>query len=56
MAALMMKLEQVTQKFGINISAKNCEIFYIGRGESDVIIEVVQLRGQAMKRVESSLT
>ena len=52
MAALVMKMEEVTQRFGINISAKKSEILYIGRGVSDVRVEDVQLRGQAMKTVE----
>ena len=52
MAALVMKMEQVTQRFGINISAKKSEILYIGRGDSDVRVEDVRLRGQAMKAVD----
>ena len=42
----------MTQRFGINISAKKSEILYIGRGEGDVRIEDVQLRGQRMKQAE----
>ena len=52
MASMVMRMEQVTQKFGINISAKKSEILYIGRGEGDVRIEDVQLRGQRMKQAE----
>ena len=51
-AALVMKMEQVTQIFGINISAKKSEILYIGRGVSDFRVEDVQLIGQVMKTVE----
>ena len=42
-----MRLEQLTQR-----SATKSEILYIDRGESDVRVEDVQLRGQAMKTVE----
>ena len=52
MAAIVMKMEQATQRYGINISAKKTKILYIGRGESDVRVEGVQLRGQVMKTVE----
>ena len=40
-----MKMEEVTQRFGINISAKKNEFLYIGRGVSQVRVEDVQLRG-----------
>ena len=33
---LVMKAEQITQSFGINIIAKKSEILYIGRRENDV--------------------
>ena len=51
MAALVMKMETVTQRFGINISAKKSECLYVGSSESDVRVEDVQLRGQTMKTV-----
>ena len=52
MAARGMKMEEVTQRFGINISAKKSEILYIGRGVINVGVEDVQIRGQVMKTVE----
>ena len=52
MVAMVMRMEQVTQRFGINVSAKKSEILYIGRGEGDVRIEDMELRGQRMKQVE----
>ena len=45
MAALVMKMEQVTHRSGISISAKKSEILDIGRGKSDVRFEDLQLRG-----------
>ena len=33
---MIMKIEEVTQRFDINISAKKSEILYIGRGEGKV--------------------
>ena len=33
MVGMVMRMEEVTQRFGINISAKTSEILYIGRGE-----------------------
>ena len=52
MAASVMKMEQATQRLGINIGAKKSESLYIGRGESDVSIEDVRLIGQTMKAVD----
>ena len=49
---MVMSMEQVTQRFGINISVNKSEILYIGRGEGNVRSEDLQLRGQAMKQVE----
>ena len=46
-------MEGMTQRFGIIISAKKSHILYIGRGVSDVGVEDVQLRGQAVKTVEN---
>ena len=52
LVAMVMRMEQVTQRFGINISAKKSEVMYIGRGEGDVRTEDMVLRGQRMKQVE----
>ena len=52
MVSMVMRMEEVTQRFGINISAKKSEVLYIGRGEGDVRIEDMELRGQRMKQVE----
>ena len=52
LVAMVMRMEQVTQRFGINISAKKSEVMYIGRGEGDVRIQDMVLRGQRMKQVE----
>ena len=52
LVGMVMSMEQVTQRFGINISAKKSEILYIGRGEGNVRTEDLQLRGQALKQVE----
>ena len=40
------------QIFGINTIAKKSEILYIDWGASDIRVEDVQLREQAMKTVE----
>ena len=52
MVGMVMRMEEVTQRFGINISAKRSEILYIGRGEGDVRMEDMELREQRMKQVE----
>ena len=52
MVGMVMRMEEVTQRFGINISAKKSEILYIGRGEGDVRMEDMELREQRMKQVE----
>ena len=52
MSALVMKVEEVTKRIGINVIAKKSENLDIGRGVSDVRLEDVQLRGQAMKEVD----
>ena len=46
-AALVMKIEDVTKRFGIIIRAKTSVILYINRGVSDVRVEDVQLRGRS---------
>ena len=48
----MMRMEEVTQRFGINISAKKSEVLHIGRGEGDIRMEDMELREQRMKQVE----
>ena len=45
-------MEEVTQRLGINISAKKSEVLYIGRKEGDVRVEGVKMRGRRMKLVE----
>ena len=52
LVAMVMRMEQVTQRFGINISAKKSEVMYIGSGKGDVRTEDMVLRGQRMKQVE----
>ena len=52
MVALFMKMEEVTQRFGINISARKCEVLYIGRDERSKRVQDISLRGQALKQVE----
>ena len=43
MVAIFMIKEQVSQRFGINISARRSEILFIRRGERDVRMEDLQL-------------
>ena len=47
-----MRLEEVTQRFGIHKRAKKSEILYIGGGEGDVRAADIELRGQRMKQIE----
>ena len=49
---MILKMEEVTQRFGIDISANKSEILYNDRGESNVRLREVSLRGQSMKQVE----
>ena len=51
MVAMVLRMEEVTQRFGINISARKSELLYIGRDEGDVRVEDISLRGQMMKKV-----
>ena len=52
--AMFMRTEQVTKGFMINISGRKREVVFIGRGEGDVRMEGLQLRGTPMKQVEKS--
>ena len=49
---MILKMEEVTQSLGINISANKSEILYNGRGEGNVRLHEVSLRGPSMKQVE----
>ena len=51
MVSMVMKMEQVTQRFGINISARKSEVLFIGR-DGDIRMEDIELRGQPMKQVD----
>ena len=55
-SALVMKMEEMTQRFVNNISAKKSEFLYSGSGASDVRVVDVQLMWQAMKTVKSTRT
>ena len=52
LVGMVMRMELVTQRFGINISAKKSEMLYVGRGQGNVRVEDLHLRGQTMKQVE----
>ena len=52
MVGMVMKMEEVTQRFGINVSVKKSEVLYIGRGEGNVRIEDLEIRGQRIKQAE----
>ena len=49
---MVMQMEEATQRFGINISAKKSEVWYIGKGKEDVRIEDIELRGKIVTLVE----
>ena len=36
LVGMVMRMELVTQRFGINISAKKSEVMYVGRGSGDL--------------------
>ena len=49
MVTMVMKLEELTQRFGTNTSARKSEFPYIGRDEGSVLVHGNAFRGQAMK-------
>ena len=51
LSGMIMRMEAVTQRFGINISAKKSEVLYVGRGPGDVRVEDVTLRGENIRQV-----
>ena len=51
LAGMVMRMEMVTQRFGINISAKKSEVLYVGRGPGEVRVEDVTLRGETIREV-----
>ena len=51
LVGMVMRMELVTQRFGINISAKKNEVVYVGRGSGDVRVEDVNLRGETIRQV-----
>ena len=51
LVGMVMRMELVTQRFGINISAKKSEVVYVGRGSGDVRVEDVNLRGETIRQV-----
>ena len=52
MVALVKKMDEVSQRFGMNISAKKSVLLYIGRDEGNVILENIRLRDQTLKQAE----
>ena len=52
LVGMVMRMELVTQRFGINISAKKSEVMYVGRGQGNVRAEDIQIRGQTVREVE----
>ena len=52
LAALVMKMEEVTQRVGINISQKKSEVMVIGREQEQLRTENVELRGERLKQTE----
>ena len=49
LVVMVMRIQEVTQRFGKDISAKKVEVKFIGRGEGDVRIDYMVLRGQRKK-------
>ena len=49
LVGMIMRMELATQRFGINISAKKSERLYVRRGQGNVRVKDLQLRGQTMK-------
>jgi len=52
LAALVVKMEEVTQRVGINISQKKSEVMVIGREQEQLRTENVELRGERLKQTE----
>jgi hypothetical protein len=52
LVGLVVRMEEVTQRFGINISVKKSEVMCIGRGAENLNVEDLEFRGQTMKQVE----
>ena len=52
MVGVLMQMEEVNHGFGLNISAKKSEIWYIGKGEGDVRMTDIELQGQRMIQIE----
>ena len=52
LVGMVMRMELVTQRFGINISARKSEVMYVGRGQGNVRAEDIQIRGQTVREVE----
>ena len=46
---MVLMMEELTQRFGNNVSAKKSEFLYIGRDVSDIRVEDVQLKGQGQE-------
>ena len=52
LAALVMKMEEVTQRVGISISQKKSEVMVVGRDQEQLRVEDVELRGERLKQTE----
>ena len=52
LAALVMKMEEVTQRVGINISQKKSEVMVVGREQEQLSVQNVELRGEGLKQTE----
>ena len=48
----MLRMEEETQNFSINISTRKSEIMVIGRHEEDIHLEDIVIRGQELKLVD----
>ena len=52
LAFLVMKMEEVTQRVGINISHKKSEVMVVTREQEQLSVEILELRGKRLKQTE----
>ena len=51
LVVMVMRMEVVTQRFGINISAKKSGVMYVDRGSVNVRMEDVNLRRETIRKL-----
>jgi hypothetical protein len=52
LVSLVARMEEVTQRLGINISIKKSEVMLVSREEVDLNVNQLEFRGECMKQVK----